>query len=280
MAPGLLLRKARLDAGLTQAQLAARLGLTQPAVAKLERRDANPTVATLDRALHATGHELSLERAANDVDESQIAERLRLTPAARLAAFQASHRNLRDLVKQASRGRRATSAPWPGPSRGPHAELDVARILRTLTERGVDFVVIGGIAAVLHGSARNTFDLDICIATDPANVEALGDALIALHARLRGVDAAPFVPDAATLRRIEVLTLSTDAGDLDVLARPAGAARFDALRRHADRFDLGGFSVLVASVEDLIAMKSAAGRPKDREAVAELETIRRLRGRV
>jgi transcriptional regulator with XRE-family HTH domain len=106
MAPGLLLRKARLDAGLTQAQLAARLGLTQPAVAKLERRDANPTVATLDRALHATGHELSLERAANDVDESQIAERLRLTPAARLAAFQASHRNLRDLVKQASRGRR------------------------------------------------------------------------------------------------------------------------------------------------------------------------------
>jgi predicted nucleotidyltransferase len=163
---------------------------------------------------------------------------------------------------------------------GPRAELDVARILRAVTERGVDFVVIGGIAAVLHGSARNTFDLDICFATDPANLEALGDALMALHARLRGVDAVPFIPDAATLRRIEVPTLSTDAGDLDVLAHPAGAPRFDALRRHADRFDLGGFSVLVASVEDLIAMKSAAGRPKDREAVAELETIRRLRGRV
>ena len=163
---------------------------------------------------------------------------------------------------------------------GPHAELDVTRILRALTERGVDFVVIGGIAAVLHGSARNTFDLDVCFATDPANLKALGDALMALHARLRGVDAGPFIPDAATLRRIEVLTLSTDAGDLDVLARPAGAPRFAALRRHADRFDLGDFSVLVASVEDLIAMKSAAGRPKDREAVAELETIRRLRGRV
>jgi hypothetical protein len=157
------------------------------------------------------------------------------------------------------------------------AELDPERILRALTERGVDFVVIGGIAAVLHGSARNTFDLDVCFATDQGNLVALGEVLIALGARLRGVEDVPFVPDAATLRRIEVLTLSTDAGDFDVLARPSGAPRYEALRRRADRFDLGGFSVLVASVEDLVAMKSAAGRPKDREAVAELEAIRRLR---
>jgi hypothetical protein len=159
----------------------------------------------------------------------------------------------------------------------PRAELDAARILRALTERGVDFVVIGGIAAVLHGSARNTFDLDICFATDAANLEALGEVLVSLRARLRGVDDVPFVPDAAALRRVEVLTLSTDAGDLDVLARPSGAPRFDALRRRADRFDLGGFRVLVASVEDLIAMKSSAGRPKDHEVVTELEAIRQLR---
>jgi len=157
------------------------------------------------------------------------------------------------------------------------AELDVARILRALTQRGVDFVVIGGIAAVLHGSARNTFDLDLCFATDGANLDALGEVLVSLHARLRGVDDVPFVPDAATLRRIEVLTLSTDAGDLDVLTRPSGAPTFDVLRRRADRFDVGGFAVLVASVDDLIAMKTAAGRPKDREVLAELETIRRLR---
>jgi hypothetical protein len=130
---------------------------------------------------------------------------------------------------------------------------------------------------VLHGSARNTFDLDVCFATDAANLKALGEVLVDLHARLRGVDDVPFVPDAATLRRIEVLTLSTDAGDFDVLGRPSGAPTFDVLRRRADRFDVGGFAVLVASLDDLIAMKTAAGRPKDREAVAELETIKRVR---
>ncbi len=158
------------------------------------------------------------------------------------------------------------------------AELDVARALRALTERGVDFIVIGGIAAVLHGSARNTFDLDLCFATDEANLVALGQVLVALHARLRGVpDDVPFVADAATLRRVEILTLTTDAGDVDVLARPPGAPPYATLRARADRFDIGGFLVLVCSVEDLIAMKSIAGRDKDRAVVGELEAILRLR---
>jgi Nucleotidyl transferase AbiEii toxin, Type IV TA system len=158
------------------------------------------------------------------------------------------------------------------------AELDPEPILRALVQRGVDFVVIGGIAAVLHGSARLTYDLDLCFAPDRANLSALGDVLVALSARLRGVDeAVPFVPDAATLRRVEVLTLATVAGDVDVLARPAGAPSYEALRRRADRYEIGDFSVLVASVEDLIAMKRAAGRPKDLADVAELEAILRLR---
>jgi hypothetical protein len=159
-------------------------------------------------------------------------------------------------------------------------ELRADEILQRLVARGVDFVVIGGIAGVLHGSSRATFDLDICFATDRANLDALGEVLVALDARLKGVpDALPFVPDAATLRRVEVVTLDTTAGELDVLARPSGAPRYDVLRRRAERYDLGGFSVLVASVDDLIAMKQAAGRPKDRADVDELETIRRLRRR-
>jgi predicted nucleotidyltransferase len=158
--------------------------------------------------------------------------------------------------------------------------LSADKILRRLVERGVDFVVIGGIAAVLHGSARNTFDLDLCFATDDANLAALGDVLIALGARLRGVDEdVPFVPDAGTLRRVDVLTLLTRFGELDVLARPSGAPTYRDLRRNADRYDLGGFNVLVASIDDLIAMKQAAGRAKDLLDVEELEAIKRLRQR-
>jgi nucleotidyltransferase AbiEii toxin of type IV toxin-antitoxin system len=156
--------------------------------------------------------------------------------------------------------------------------LDAEGILRRLTARGVDFVVIGGIAAVLHGGARNTFDLDVCFASDAANLAALAATLIELGARLKGVEGdVPFVADAATLRRVEVLTLDTCLGELDVLAFPAGAPPYERLRRNADRYDLGDFSVLVASVGDLVAMKLAAGRPKDLADVEELQAISRLR---
>jgi hypothetical protein len=155
--------------------------------------------------------------------------------------------------------------------------LRADEILERLVAHGVDFVVIGGIAAVLHGSAQNTFDLDVCYATDLGNLAALAQALEELRAKLKGVeDDVPFVPDSRTLRRTEVLTMETAAGELDILARPAGSNGYESLRRRADRFDLGGFSVLVASIDDLIAMKSAAGRPKDRAAVDELEALRRL----
>jgi predicted nucleotidyltransferase len=156
-------------------------------------------------------------------------------------------------------------------------DLRADEILQRLTARGVDFVVVGGIAAVLHGSARNTFDLDICFATDRANLDALGDVLVGLDARLRGVaDEVPFVPDGETLRKVELLTLSTSAGNLDLLAVPPGAPPYQRLRRNAARFDLGGFTVNVASIDDLVAMKTTAGRPKDQQDVAELKAIGRL----
>lgn len=157
-------------------------------------------------------------------------------------------------------------------------ELDAPAILRALTARGVDFVVIGGIAAVLHGAPRNTFDLDVTFAVDTANLAALGDVLMTLGGRLRGAPpGVPFVPDARTLKGVEVLTLATDLGSLDVLARPSGAPSFDVMRRNADRYDIGGTTVRVASIPDLIAMKRAAGRPKDLADIAELEAILRLR---
>jgi hypothetical protein len=160
-------------------------------------------------------------------------------------------------------------------------EFKVEWVLRTLTGHGVDFVVVGGIAATFLGSARDTFDLDICPALDAGNLDSLGKALVELEARLRGVDeAVPFTPDGRALWNVDLLTLDTVAGPLDVLMRPNGAPPYEQLRRRAERKDLGGFSVLVASIEDLIAMKEAVGRPKDLVVVEELEAIKRLRRRL
>lgn len=158
--------------------------------------------------------------------------------------------------------------------------IDAHPLLGALVAHHVDFVVIGGIALVLHGSARVTQDLDICFEAGPENLAALGTALVSLKATLAGVaDGVPFVPDARALRAIEVLTLDTPSGRLDVLAQPSGAPAYRVLREEADRYDLGGFAVRVASLDHLIAMKRAAGRDKDLVDVSELETIKRLRRR-
>ena len=138
-------------------------------------------------------------------------------------------------------------------------------------------MLIGGLAAVLHGSATLTQDVDICFARDEGNLQALAKALGELGAKLRGVgEPVPFVPDERTLGQSELLTLDTSAGPLDLVALPPGAPAYEVLRRRAERLDLGAFSVSVASVEDLIAMKRAAGRPKDLLAIEELEAIQRV----
>lgn len=149
-----------------------------------------------------------------------------------------------------------------------------------LVRAEVDFVVIGGVAVVIQASPRFTRDLDISYATDTANLERLGTLLVALNARLRSVeDDLPFAPDARTLRQARMLTLTTRDGDLDLLVDPPGSPGYPALRRHADIVDLDGDSVRIASLEDLIEMKRAAGRPQDEIDIESLEAARsRLRG--
>jgi Nucleotidyltransferase of unknown function (DUF6036) len=167
-----------------------------------------------------------------------------------------------------------------GASRGmsTQTEFSSKSLLGVLTVHGVDYVVIGGVAAVLHGSARTTYDLDVVFAPDAANLRLLGRALVELNARLRGVDeAVPFVPDDKTLRNVKLLTLDTDHGPLDVMVEPDGAPPYEQLRRRAERYEVGAFGVLVASIPDLIAMKRAAGRHQDLADVETLEAIQRLR---
>jgi predicted nucleotidyltransferase len=164
-------------------------------------------------------------------------------------------------------------ADWP--------HFEPQRILGLLTTRGVDFVLIGGYAAVLHGSPRVTRDLDICYATDTENLRAMAKVLDELNARPSGRDEeVPFVADERTLAKVELLTLDTDAGRLDLLTAPAGSRGYNQLRANAARYEIGGFLVKVAEIEDLLAMKAAAGRPKDLADIAELEAIAALRSRI
>jgi hypothetical protein len=151
-------------------------------------------------------------------------------------------------------------------------------LLTRLADAGVDFVVIGGIAVVAQGHIRTTRDLDITYATTPTNLETLGRALVALDSRLRGVaEVVPFMPDGRTLRSAELLTLETSLGSLDLLAKPPGAPGYPELKARAETIDLDGRQVLIASIDDLIAMKRAAGRARDLDDIEALEEIRRIR---
>jgi hypothetical protein len=156
------------------------------------------------------------------------------------------------------------------------ADYQPAALVRALVEGGVDFVIIGGVAVVLQAMPRFTKDLDICYSTEQENLDALGRVLVALKARLRGVpEEVPFVPDGRTLRQTQIVCLTTPEGDIDLLVAPDGAPPYKALRRRADVMELGGHQIRIASIEDMLAMKRAAGRPVDIVDVDSLEAARR-----
>lgn len=153
--------------------------------------------------------------------------------------------------------------------------FDPLRILRALTEGGVRYVVIGAFAGRLLGSPTLTRDIDICPARDAANLRALAEVLQELHARVRGADReVPFRLDERSLAAGDSFTFSTDAGDFDLICTPAGTEGYADLALTADPTDLDGLTVLVASIDDLIRMKRAAGRPKD---LVEVEVLGALR---
>ena len=154
-------------------------------------------------------------------------------------------------------------------------EFRLHSMLRRLVEAGVDFVVVGGVAVIMHSTPRFTQDLDISYATDQANLDRLGEVLVDMGARLRDMDDdVPFVPDGRTLRHAQLLTLATPEGDIDLLAEPDGSPGYAALKRRADELDFDGVVVCIASIDDLLAMKHAAGRLKDLIDIESLEAAR------
>lgn len=160
-------------------------------------------------------------------------------------------------------------------------EFRPEEILRVLHEHGVHHVLIGGLAAVLHGSAQPTYDVDITPDATPENLARLSDALRALNARVR-VAGLPgglaFAHDATSLAAVTTLNMVTDAGDLDVALRPAGLPDYAQWRREAVDIVVLGVPVAVASIDSVVRSKEAAGRAKDRAALPMLRELRnRLR---
>ena len=149
------------------------------------------------------------------------------------------------------------------------------RALVALVGAGVEFLVVGGIAAVIHGSSQLTFDLDICYGRSPDNLDRLARALREMHATLRGAPPdLPFRLDARALRNGDSFTFSTDFGPIDCLATPAGTQGYSDLLQNALEVEVEGVQVKIAGLDDLIRMKRAAGRPKDLYALEILGALR------
>lgn len=156
--------------------------------------------------------------------------------------------------------------------------FDPFRTFDVLARHAVRYVLIGGFAAKLHGSPALTADIDICYARDDADLGRLVGALAELHPTLRGApEGLPFRLDVQTIRNGDAFTFVTDAGDLDILATPSGTTGYEQLARDAVRMDLESVMVDVASLDDLIAMKRASGRPRD---LIHLEILVALRDEI
>ena len=154
-------------------------------------------------------------------------------------------------------------------------------VVDTLNRHGVRYVLIGGVAATLHGSPLRTGDTDICPDVRSDNLEKLASALRELKSRIRteGVEGGlPFACDAAFLSRVALLNLETEAGDLDLSFVPAGTRGYDDLVVNVARFDLEGVVAPTAALPDVIRSKTAANRPKDQETLPVLMELARKLG--
>ena len=196
------------------------------------------------------------EQDENGIDISLIRENLRVSPWKRLEYLQRNVIFFKEDWMEAKYG------------------ADFQETIAVLAASGLRFVIVGGVAMRLQGSAHLTDDIDFAVARDPANLELLIKALAPYHPSLRGAPPGlPFFWDARTLKNIMNITLRTDLGSVDLLGEVAGVASFEQLWEGATVLDLEGLPVRVASIPALIAMKKAADRPKDRLHLMELEQM-------
>jgi predicted nucleotidyltransferase len=151
-------------------------------------------------------------------------------------------------------------------------------IAEHLQRHGVEFMVIGGQAAVLLGSPQLTFDVDLCYRRTGENLLRLAHALRELHPTLRGAPPdLPFRLDAESLALGANFTFQTDLGPLDLLGWVEPLGTYEDLLPRAERTSVGALELLCISLDDLIAVKRHIGRTKDKTALVQLEALKRLR---
>jgi predicted nucleotidyltransferase len=190
------------------------------------------------------------------VDVSLLRENLRLTPSQRVEKM---------FRGQAIRPSEATTEVQPA----------LWSLLAALERAKVRCVLIGSRAMSCYGSEFHTQDVDLCYSRDTSNFTALAEALTPFHPRLRGAMEGLLIRvDERTLRSGINFLLVTDAADVDLLGHVPGVDSFEALRNRASEMELVGVPVWVASLDDLITMKRAAGRPNDQLHLTELEELR------
>jgi hypothetical protein len=152
--------------------------------------------------------------------------------------------------------------------------MQFEKAVHALSDADVEFVVIGGLSAALHGSSLLTFDLDVCYSRSTLNLKRLVGALSPFHPRPQGfpVDL-PFVWDETMLRNATVLTLQTDIGEIDLLAEVAGLGGWDDVKSRSIDIDAFDRHISILNLPSLIQAKRAAGREKDLAALPELESL-------
>jgi hypothetical protein len=151
---------------------------------------------------------------------------------------------------------------------------DLLGLIRVLSQAGVQYIIVGGVAANVHGALRTTLDLDVVYSRERENVARLAAALRPYNPYPRGAPAGlPFIFDAATIERGLNFSLTTSLGDLDLLGEVTGGGTYDRLRPGSEPIELENLVCLVVSLATLVALKRASGRPKDREVLAELEVL-------
>jgi len=164
---------------------------------------------------------------------------------------------------------------------GGEGPLDISKLIAVLADHGVDYVVIGGVATQVHGHRRTTMDLDLTPDPDPKNLRRLSAALTELDARPADSGAGEAEISVSDPERLAIVAivppLQTRHGQIHILKEPKGARAFDEMRKRALVIDLDGTEVAVVSLDDLIRMKRAAGRPGDLDDIATLTEVERQR---